>query len=829
MKPISLTLKGFRGIRDGLGRDVIDLDFEQLAGDAQLIAMVGRNGRGKTTIMDNMTPFPIMPSRAGADGLGSFSYYDQVCLPESVKDLVWEHAGERYRSQLVFRLNGKKKTEAFLHVRRGDSWQPMRLDDGTVSDGKVDTYVQCVEGILGSAETFFTSVFAAQGRRQLSAYKNGEIKTLLADLLGLEAIRALGAKALDTAKLLKAGLVAVRQERAGLKAEVDQVARELAPLGDTGARIAAAQTAKAARQATLDGVKAELAKHTATRDVTLQTEARRTQLTAERRSIIEAGKVALAALDAQDRREGERLEQLNRRIGQRAEDERKRRKGLNEQRTRLQTILQTSVVIERASHRLGQAENVVAQREERVAGLRRAAEELEKLRASSRLARERIAGIEREAGQASLKAQELARRFGLTAEVPCAGTDLQGRCKLLSDAREAQSLKPSADAQIARLQKERAKVAHHLRDIEAQGRDLAAAHARLNVSETRLKRSRERLTKVAVLAARQGELAQARETFTAVIHQIEALPRHEGEETAEEKTERGAIAAARRAIVAQREGGAQRQRESLNRVDAAIAALPAPFDASRIERAQRGVEEAQRALVTTEAAYLKALHDQQAAEELRRRKTAIDERLATLDMRRRRIEDQVGVWTLFAKCMSNDGLIALSIDDSGPTLSSLANDLLLACYGPRFTVSLKTLVETAKGEAREGFDIVVHDAESGEAKSVTQMSAGERVWINESLTRAIALYLAQNSGRRYETLFSDEADGPLDPERKRMFMAMKREVLRIGGYTQELFVSQTPELAAMADVVIDLETFRCPGGRPKSPSDGHFKIPQLSG
>src|SRR2546427_10467065 len=235
MKPISLTLKGFRGIRDGLGRDVIELDFEQLAGDAKLIAMVGSNGRGKTTIMDNMTPFPIMPSRAGADGFGGFSYYDQVCLPESIKDLVWEHGGERYRSQLVFRLNGKKKTEAFLHVLRGDAWQPMRLDDGTVSDGKVDTYVQCVERILGSAETFFTSVFAAQGRRQLSAYKNGEIKTLLADLLELDEIRVLGAKAVETAKSIKAGLVAVRQERAGLKTEDEQGTRELAPLGDAGA------------------------------------------------------------------------------------------------------------------------------------------------------------------------------------------------------------------------------------------------------------------------------------------------------------------------------------------------------------------------------------------------------------------------------------------------------------------------------------------------------------------------------------------------------------------------------------------------------------------
>ena len=398
----------------------------------------------------------------------------------------------------------------------------------------------------------------------------------------------------------------------------------------------------------------------------------------------------------------------------------------------MEATLKIAGVIKRASQRLGWAESVVVQREERVAGLRRDVERLEKLRADSKLARERIAGIEREAGQASLKAQELSRRFGLTAEVPCAGTDLQGRCKLLSDAREAQSLKPSADAQIGRLQEARAKVVHHLRDIEARGRDLTAAPARLNVAEATLKRSRERLARLSLRAARRGELAQARESLAGIVHQIDSLPPHDGEETVEEKAERGAIVATRQAIVAQREGEAKRQRDSLRRLDAALVALPAPFDASQIERVQRGVEEAQRALVTTEATYVKAVRDQQAGEEFRRRRAVIEERMRALDSRMRRIEDHVGLWLLFAKCMSNDGLIALSIDDSGPTLSSLANDLLLACYGPRFTVSLKTLVETAKGETREGFDIVVHDAESGEAKSVTQMSAGERVWINEA-------------------------------------------------------------------------------------------------
>jgi len=65
---------------------------------------------------------------------------------------------------------------------------------------------------------------------------------------------------------------------------------------------------------------------------------------------------------------------------------------------------------------------------------------------------------------------------------------------------------------------------------------------------------------------------------------------------------------------------------------------------------------------------------------------------------------------------------------------------------------------------------VVFGATAGESKSVSSLSGGERVWINECLTRAIALYLAATTQRRYETLFCDETDGALDPERKRMFM-----------------------------------------------------------
>jgi exonuclease SbcC len=55
-RPLTLRLVGFKGIKDRLGRDDITLDLARLSGDAQLIALAGPNGRGKTTIMDNLQP-----------------------------------------------------------------------------------------------------------------------------------------------------------------------------------------------------------------------------------------------------------------------------------------------------------------------------------------------------------------------------------------------------------------------------------------------------------------------------------------------------------------------------------------------------------------------------------------------------------------------------------------------------------------------------------------------------------------------------------------------------------------------------------------------------
>lgn len=810
MYPLSLTLKGFRGIRDGLGLDVVTLDLERLAGDAQLVALAGPNGRGKTTLLDNLHPYLTMPSRAAVAGAGGFSFYDQVCLPEAEKDLVWSHEGRRYRSQVVIRNNGRRASEAYLFAQDdAGQWRPLQLSDGTVSDGKTGSYVRCVEHLLGSTETFFTAAFSAQGKRQLSTYQAGEIKTLLADLLGQEGIRNEGRKAAQVADLLKAGLIAVRQELAGLDTQWQRLDAERQRLADAPTRVESLAQTQRGRQQVLENARTRLVQLQATFDQSRDTEVRRTQLNTERTDLIQAGRQAIDAIKVQEGSQRQHLEQLDRRIANRKAQAALQHQVLARQRRQCEGTLETEAAVRRAVRRAPLADALLAARAVRVQAARERVSGLHQCDSQRDTARQRFQAIEREAGQAALRAEDLNRRFGLTREVPCAGTDLQGQCKLLGDAREAQTLLPDASGAIGRLLNEQGEARRELERLDVQRQRLKEAPQELARAEVLESRTRERTVRYTRLSAREGEIRQAKARLADVERELAALMPAVEEtdvEVPEERDERQAINTALQALAAQHERQAKHYRQMLDRLDASLAALPAPFDVRLLTEAQNAVATAQQSAAQADRDHLQAVRDAEVhasqgrqMQELKAQRQAVATRIAN-------VEAQLGNWNLLARCLSNDGLIALAIDDAGPALAELANDLLLACYGSRFSMSLLTQVETKKGEQREGFAIEVYDGESGQSKHVEQMSGGERVWINECLVRAVALYLAQHSGRCYGTLFSDEADGALDPARKCMFMAMKREVLRLGGYAREIFISQTPELTAMADAVIDLDT-----------------------
>lgn len=668
-------------------------------------------------------------------------------------------------------------------------------------------YESCVEHICGSAHTFFTSIFAAQGKRQLNTLRNAEIKSLLTDLLGQDEIRRFGEQAGEVARLIKGGLGRLRQEKVTRAQAADRIEADRRRLIGVKMRVDHAEAEREGAHAALDAALARHGRLEVLGEQQRSFERQRCQLQARRLSENARSRESVASLMVLEAAESTRWTLLEKRIAQRRQQDQARRRGLSQIRSECLSELEQSRAVAHAVRRLALAQRVWEARQGSVLDRRNQVQEWAQASGTMQHAEERLAAIEREAGKAVLRVEELRLRHGLTAEVPCIGTDLQGHCKLLVEAHEAQALLPDARAQVMRLAQQREQVQWERDQARRQCEALAGVRQALARAEHRATVAGQRVGRMAVLAGKESFCAQAKERLASVEREISLLGPVDDLATVEELAEQDQITLARQAIEQQIAQEGERLAEVLDDIDQSLSLLPEAIDEDALCVAVQEIADARNVLDVCQRSVLEAVLEAQAADDLDGRARVVAQQQEAGAAHCAQVEEALANWTLFSRCMSNDGLIALTIDDAGPALSSLANELLLSCYGHRFSVAIHTLLQTAKGDQREGFDIVVHDGSTDEAKSLALMSGGERTWIEACLVRAVALYMAMHTGRNFTTLFTDEADGALDLERKRMFMRMKREVLRLGGYQREFFVTQTSELAEMGDVVIDLDSY----------------------
>lgn len=171
MKIHSIRLKHFKPVKYSLlGREEIMLDLSGLPDG--LVAIAGKNGAAKTTILDNLHPFQVMPFRA------SKPLYDMVYGTEAEKDLVWEHDGSVYRS--ILKLNGK--------TREMSSSLYKRLDDGSwgepIVDGRNRDYLAAVEKILGISEKMFLLTrFRSQDAASFVKFKKNDFREVFESMI----------------------------------------------------------------------------------------------------------------------------------------------------------------------------------------------------------------------------------------------------------------------------------------------------------------------------------------------------------------------------------------------------------------------------------------------------------------------------------------------------------------------------------------------------------------------------------------------------------------------------------------------------------------------
>jgi exonuclease SbcC len=210
-----LHLRGAIGIWKGLGLDEIDLDLADY--DPGLIALVGANGRGKTTLIENMHPYPEMLTRAG-------TLQEHFRLKDSFRELYFtdERTGAQYRA-LIQVDGGSASGRAEYHLFR---------DGKPLTNGRKADYEEAIGRLFGSLALFVRSAFVSQkppkGHPDLTDATKGEKKALFRELAGLDYLQAYSEAAREKAKALEAQLERdagrVEALQAQLAGRVDQMA-----------------------------------------------------------------------------------------------------------------------------------------------------------------------------------------------------------------------------------------------------------------------------------------------------------------------------------------------------------------------------------------------------------------------------------------------------------------------------------------------------------------------------------------------------------------------------------------------------------------------------
>ncbi|NCA72013.1 MAG: hypothetical protein EOM91_18430 [Sphingobacteriia bacterium] len=804
MRPITLTLTGFLGIRAGMGRETVTLDLDSLAGDAAMVALAGPNGAGKTTLLDNLHPYRMMPSRASDLSVGSFSFYDHVGAAAE-KALRFEHKGKTFDAILKMKQTAKtRKTEAYLLEVTAAGAVPAKAADGTESDGKVDTFDRCLTSVLGSPSLYFSAAFSAQGRRGLAKYKASETKELLTELLDLERYAVMAEKARQVAALIAVPLPGLRQDALRIEQQTADMQAAEARHAEATVKLKAATDARAkARKEAADAGKA-IAEAQAAEGLTRDLRRRRDDLqrqleqikTQRARAIASADATLIDATTRADADIAKLTAQIT--LAEASVDQ-----AIADHAALMATLDARAEATRTAEIQIVSARALVEATETALEKAKAAAED----RSEQAKA---IAVLDADLGRILNDGKALSRevdgcrlRGKLAREVPCAGTDMQPRCPLLSDAVSANVALPDLEAKLKTARQaytdESARKAALIEalapavDLRAIEVDLSAHRKTVSIMENAIaagqsaeeERARATAQQLQRIEQLREQMGQASESLMAARQwKTDAQTKAAAEKTAIEAETAGQIAAVESELreiavddtlsaVAHAESEAAKAEAALAAVEATCAALQAEIarEAATIEVLRSGIGD----------------------------RDAIAHRLSDLEAKHSN-------WVLLSKGLGRNGIIALSIDDAGPTLSTITNDLLASCFGDRFAVQLVTQTEKRDGEQKETMDIIVFDAHRGDSRPLRAMSGGEQVFINETLSRALALYQAAGSAGLYHTLLTDETDGALDQDKKLQYAGMKRRVLELGGFRREIFISHSPAIIEAADAVIDVRS-----------------------
>lgn len=356
-------------------------------------------------------------------------------------------------------------------------------------------------------------------------------------------------------------------------------------------------------------------------------------------------------------------------------------------------------------------------------------------------------------------------------------------------------------------------------------RQLAAAKEKLRVARERRDAADRKLAEAERLAAREADLPAARADLEAADRElgellsgqavavVSALARSlsrlavavAGKVKATEVEPLRSLANRLPALeaaegrIAELEPQASTARDEVARLEAQVAAVELADPGPPVDVAGAAAE-----ATAAEASAKKAHEAVTKTSEALARAREVEEKVAGLKQEKATVEADLSDWTRLALDHGRSGMQSAEVDAAGPELTTLVNDLLHNCYGPRFTVSVETqrLDSTGKKLIDE-CNIKVIDTESGTEKEVREHSGGERTILAEALSLGLTMLACSRAGFDRPTIVRDESGAALDQEAARAWIRMLRKAIEVTGADKLLFVSHNPELVRLADATIE--------------------------
>lgn len=763
MKILKLKLRGAIGIRKGLGLEEIEIDFTQF--QSGLIALTGRNGSGKTTIMENLHPYRMMVSRDG-------SLQNHFYLKDSYRILEFEFNGSVYESRiLIDALTGG--SEAYLF----QNGKPM-------NDGKVSSYDIVIENLLGSPELFFNSVFSGQKSKGIAELKPADRRKLFYELLNLNSYEVYLEKAKLKLKLAENDLAKIEGEISAL--QQDQTSIDIleeqrkdklnyqAQLIDEISELESHIEMSNEKVREIE-VKIQIAHQKVLANEQIQKELKEIEKQIQSIATQNNSKIARYQGDIEDQKKLiERYKKLAT-----PEAKQKIENALKEKTTLIKYLQEF-----KDNHSELMKEYNDHQRE--ISGKLKDLNELEKF-VNQKKSNYEIA--KREVIAVHDRYKEKVARSKTIETVPC-DEAIGSSCKFLLDAYESKKSIPEIEKEI--YDKEEL-LRTQLKEIEE------------------LKFSLERDKKSFGIAIDEIEkefnnkLSENNKEIKDCEDELKDLNKSNWEKLLEELKEADnqiklceqSIQGHEKLITEttlsfeQNLSSLKKQAEDLNLkydnvVLDRIKELNADLSIYKQKLTGLNME-----LQSSKARIDEAKQEVAKLEQLIETTTNNEKRIEVLRGLKFEIENEIKDWSFLVKAFDKTGIPVLKLENSGIEITSIANELL-SIFENKFRIVFETTkLKADKKSYKESFDINI--VEEDGVCEISNKSGGQQVWLETAIQLAISL-VVRNQGRNIQTAFLDEKDGALDLDNAYSYIEMLRKAHQMSGVHNTFIITHRPEL-----------------------------------